>query len=213
MCGADPFAETIRLSVSLRGGRGASAAFPLHLRIPGWCAAASFKVNGAALKTNANALGYQVILRSWKTGDTVDITLPMEVKVEAAETISTGGLGNTHNSNRNNWVVGGLPFATVSMGPLLFALPLEKEGSDWQFAIELAQKPRLTRRAMPRRWDWPLDAPLTLTASAKKIVWDDVWAMPSAAELRSSAADAAQTIELVPYGCSKRFHISMFPHV
>ena len=106
-----------------------------------------------------------------------------------------------------------MPFATVSMGPLLFALPLEKEGSDWQFAIELAQKPRLTRRAMPRRWDWPLDAPLTLTASAKKIVWDDVWAMPSAAELRSSVADAAQTIELVPYGCSKRFHISMFPHV
>jgi hypothetical protein len=29
------------------------------------------------------------------------------------------------NANRNNFVDGGRPFATVSLGPLLFALPLE----------------------------------------------------------------------------------------
>jgi hypothetical protein len=40
----------------------------------------------------------------------------MELKIEAAKTIATGGAGNTHNLNRNNWVVGGLPYATVSLG-------------------------------------------------------------------------------------------------
>ena len=66
------------------------------------------------------------------------------------------GPGNSHNSNRNNWVVGGLPYATVSLGPLLFALPLEKAGSEWQYALTLDQKPSLKRGPMPKHWDWPL---------------------------------------------------------
>jgi hypothetical protein len=66
------------------------------------------------------------------------------------------GLDNTHNLNRNNFVVGGLPYATVSLGPLLFALPLEKAGSQWQYALALQQTPTLKRRSMPRHWDWPL---------------------------------------------------------
>ena len=40
---------------------------------------------------------------------------------------------------------------------------------------------------MPTHWDWPLRPPLTVTALAKKIVWDDVWAMPSTAELEGAA--------------------------
>ena len=152
-----------------------------------------------------------------ETGDVVDILLPMEPKLEAgSKTISTGGRGNTHNQNRNNWVVGGLPYATVSMGPLLFALPLEAPGSEWQYALLRGQKLRLTRRPMPGRWDWPLRAPLTVTAQAKKIVWDDVWTLPPASALEAAARDtaaAAVSVELVPYGCSQLFKVSMFPFV
>ena len=112
--------------------KASTASFPLHLRIPGWCDDAKFTVNGAEVPTKANEHGYQVIDRGWKTGDAIVIVLPMELKVEASKTIQTGGAGSNHNLNRNNWVVGGLPYATVSMGPLLFALPLEKAASDWQ---------------------------------------------------------------------------------
>jgi hypothetical protein len=214
---AYPFEERVRMTISIpspAAGALATASFALHLRIPGWCKAVRFAVNGAAVKTAPNALGYQVIDREWRSGDAVDVVLPMELHIQPAHTISTGGLGNSHNGNRNNWVVGGLPYATVSMGPLLFALPLEVPASEWQFALDLQQQPKLRRGAMPSFWDWPLQGPLRVIAHAKKIVWEDVWKMPSTVQLSNeSHAATAVPIELVPYGCAKVFKISMFPYV
>ena len=82
-----PFEESVRMAVSLLSGgtlAAATALFPLHLRIPGWCEGAKFTVNGAAVPTKANENGYQVIERKWKTGDLVVIVLPMELKIEAS---------------------------------------------------------------------------------------------------------------------------------
>eukprot|EP01048_Picozoa_sp_COSAG05_P011101 COSAG05_NODE_1023_length_6126_cov_6.196117_2_plen_80_part_00 len=48
-----------------------------------------------------------------------------------------------------------LRYATVSLGPLLFALPLEERGSDWQYALVRNQSLRLTRHGlMPDPWLW-----------------------------------------------------------
>ena len=112
------------------------------------------------------------------------------------------------------------PRRVTSSGPLLFALPLEKSGSEdpeWQYALVLDQKPTLKRTAMPTHWDWPLEPPLTVTASAKRIVWEDVWALPAntSALLSQDQAvkDSTVDVELVPYGCSKMYKISMFPYV
>jgi hypothetical protein len=67
---------------------------------------------------------------------------------------------------------------------------------------------------MPSFWDWPLQGPLRVIAHAKKIVWEDVWKMPSTVQLSNeSHAATAVPIELVPYGCAKVFKISMFPYV
>ena len=71
---------------------------------------------------------------------------------------------------------------------------------------------------MPRtHWDWPLEPPLKVVAQAKKIKWDDVWALPAntSALLSQSqvAKDSTVDVELVPYGCSKMYKISMFPYV
>ena len=92
------------------------ATFALHLRVPSWCKRARFSVNGVMVPTDANRQGYQVIERTWHTGDHVEILLPMELQLVASKTIQTGAAGNNHNTNRNNWVVGGLPYATVSLG-------------------------------------------------------------------------------------------------
>ncbi len=116
-----PFEETVRMSIALLPSRAVvktprTASFALHLRVPGWCKKAKFSVNGGAVPTHTNHNGYQVIDRAWQTGDKVQITLPMELEIVASKTISSGGAGNKHNSNRNNWVKGGLPYATVSLG-------------------------------------------------------------------------------------------------
>lgn len=104
------------------------------------------------------------------------------------------------------------------IGPLLFALPLETPGSEWQYALVLDQKPKPTvkRTSMPSHWDWPLAPPLTVTVAAKKIVWEDVWTLPanaSALVRDQVATNALVDVELVPYGCSKMYKISMFPYV
>ncbi len=120
-----PFEETVRMSITLLPSQVddksswtavETASFTLHLRVPGWCKSAKFSVNGGAVPTRANRNGYQVIERTWKTGDEIEITLPMEVEIVASKTIQTGGAGSNHNLNRNNWVKGGLPYATVSLG-------------------------------------------------------------------------------------------------
>lgn len=132
-----PFEETVRMSVALlpsqadgRSSRTAveTASFALHLRVPGWCKNAKFSLNGDAVPTLANSNGYQVIERAWKTGDKVEITLPMELEIVASKTIQTGGPGSNHNLNRNNWVKGGLPYATVSLGKVArcYFLPLTR---------------------------------------------------------------------------------------
>lgn len=107
--------------------------------------------------------------------------------------------------------------ATGVIGPLLFALPLENPGSEWQYALVLSQKPTVKRKPMPSHWDWPLSPPLTVTVAAKKIVWEDVWTLPSNAtalvQRDQLANNATVDVELVPYGCSKMYKISMFPYV
>lgn len=129
-----PFDETVRMSIAVlssagdgksfrQTAKGASkAAFALHLRVPGWCKNATFSVNGRKVPTRVNHNGYQVIDRVWNSQDKVEILLPMKLELVASKTIQTGGAGNDHNLNRNNFVVGGLPYATVSLGENLPAM-------------------------------------------------------------------------------------------
>jgi DUF1680 family protein len=53
--------------------------FVLRVRIPGWAARGDFQVNGESLSPRV-VNGYAEIRRSWSKGDTVDLTLPMEIQ-------------------------------------------------------------------------------------------------------------------------------------
>jgi len=59
--------------------------FGLNLHIPGWSRNATLTVNGEAVYLKgATKLGYACIRREWKTGDQVELTLPMPVeRIEA----------------------------------------------------------------------------------------------------------------------------------
>jgi hypothetical protein len=113
----------------------------------------------------------------------------------------------------------GVPYASVSHGPLLFALPIPDTvdantpdpSARWKFALDV-QEPGLSveRGAMPTRWDWPLVAPLKLRANAVAIDWQPDPKSPRLPLLPANKTKPAETVTLVPYGCTK-FRISMFP--
>jgi hypothetical protein len=56
----------------------------VHVRIPGWTTgAAEVKVNGKPLEAVADPGSYLAIRRVWKDGDTISLSLPMELRTEA----------------------------------------------------------------------------------------------------------------------------------
>ncbi|MGD0090891.1 MAG: glycoside hydrolase family 127 protein, partial [Planctomycetota bacterium] len=57
-----------------------SAEFEVRLRIPGWCQGAAVKLNGAPVQPLPQEQGYARLNREWKSGDTLELNLPMPVQ-------------------------------------------------------------------------------------------------------------------------------------
>ncbi|MBN2291800.1 MAG: glycoside hydrolase family 127 protein [Pirellulales bacterium] len=214
---AYPFEETNRISVNPQR----PASFPLHFRIPEWCLKPRIAVNGTAVDVTQNKNGFARIERQWTKGDTVEIVLPMSVRVARGyenEYPRSGRYFSTKAPSLYEKRL--LPFETVSYGPLLFALPVpEKDintpvaNAKWQYALNNDAKRKgsdieVERRAMPATWNWPLAAPISLKVPATAFDWrpTDAQALPNS----TVAGTKDETISLVPYGCTK-FRISMFP--
>ncbi len=215
---AYPFEETIRVTVDpQRNGR-----FPLYFRVPGWCAERRIAVNGSVVDDAPDGRGFVRIDRIWTRGDCVELRFPMPVRVARGfETEYPASLRGYFGFKPDSvFQKRRLPYASVSYGPLLFALAIPDKdpntpapGARWQFALD-AQPARkgsdieISRHAMPAHWDWPLDAPLALCVPAKAIQWNPTDAVPLPAA--TVQGGLPETIRLVPYGCTK-FRISMFP--
>jgi uncharacterized protein len=221
VCKTDyPFNDTIDLSVQLPH----ETAFPLDLHIPGWCAAPTLSVNGSAVVVERNTRGFVRLNRSWKAGDTVRLRLPMTASVQRGRDAASGPpYDGAHRVTPVTMPeassVRGVPYASVSYGPLLFALPIPDTtdantpdpSARWRFALDV-QEPGLTveRTAMPAQWDWPLKAPLKLRANVVEIAWNPDPKAPRLPLLPAVRSKPAETVTLIPYGCTK-FRISMFP--
>ncbi|HBO44341.1 MAG TPA: six-hairpin glycosidase, partial [Planctomycetaceae bacterium] len=54
--------------------------FELNLRIPDWCDNARIVINGTPVERLDLSKGYARLRRVWRPGDTIDLTLPMEVR-------------------------------------------------------------------------------------------------------------------------------------
>jgi len=54
----------------------------LRVRQPGWCAGMTVRVNGRPSGSRADRTGYVPIDREWRSGDRVDIALPMTLRTE-----------------------------------------------------------------------------------------------------------------------------------
>ena len=214
-----PFGESIRIMVTPEK----RVNFPLYLSVPAWCVKPEIRIND--LKVSAQPApgkrGFVRISRDWAAGDVVELTLPMAVKIATGhETEYPASLrGYFHHEPAAVFQKRRLPYASVSLGPLLFALPIPDQDPNtpvpeakWQYALDIAPARAadvpIQRDPMPAHWDWPLDAPIRLAVPAREFDWHptNAQALPPG----PVAGERSETIHLVPYGCTK-FRISMFP--
>lgn len=207
-----PFEETVGMTVHIA----APEKFPLTVRIPGWCRSATVQVNNEK-PLHPGAGTFPVLDREWKDGDTVQIDLPMAIRL------------TVWAQNENS--------VSVSRGPLTYSLKIGEQfdrigGTDawpafavkpttpWNYGLVLdAKAPGDSFQVVHR--DWPADdqpfkwdaSPIELTVAAKRI---DAWQLDSkglVGPLQASPAksdDPVEKVELVPMGCA-RLRISAFP--
>jgi uncharacterized protein len=200
ICRSDyPFNDVIEVSVK----PARAATFPLAFRIPSWCKNPTLNLNGKALEAVPDAKGFVRVERTWAPGDAIRLQLPMTASVQT---------GRDNNAQ-------GAPYASISYGPLLFALPIPDTvdpntpdtAAKWRYALDM-QEPNLSveRGGMPAKWAWPLAAPVKLQANAVEVAWNPDAKAPSLPLLPAVKRGGSERLTLVPYGCTK-FRISMFP--
>lgn len=147
------------------------AARVVHVRIPGWTTeAAEVKINGRTVEAMADPGSYLAIRRVWQNGDTISVTLPMELRQEP--------------------LPGDASVSAVLYGPLVLAANLGAGPADGPAKIIHG------RDTAPK--NLPAGDPLpkaAATPSGKPEQWVHT---DSAAELRFSASGDSAKYELIP---------------
>ncbi len=72
-----PWEGSVRLTID----EGDGSSWPLALRIPEWCGHATVRVNGGPIEAAPGARGYLRLDRSWRSGDLVELDLPMDARL------------------------------------------------------------------------------------------------------------------------------------
>jgi len=210
-----PFDETFNLTFAASK----PVAFPLALRIPGWCERPALSVNGKPLAVPSAAKGWLIVERTWSDGDKLRLELPMRVTVQVWREN-----GNT---------------VSVSRGPLTYSLKIGERwqrygGTDdwpahevypstpWNYGLIVDVKnPAVSFKVLRGKKPLPpqpftLDgSTVTLRAKGKRIpAWQQE---PSGmigevqpGPLRSD--EPVEELTLIPMGCA-RLRISAFPQV
>ncbi|MFO8014025.1 MAG: glycoside hydrolase family 127 protein [Phycisphaerae bacterium] len=210
-----PFREDVTLTVTADK----PVAFPLEVRIPGWCRRPEVRVNGKPVG-EPKAGTFHRIERSWTAGDVVAIRLPM------APTVS-------------RWINESV---AVTRGPLVFSLLMQEQWKSsrefldgtfhtweirptgpWNYALVLSDLANPTiettvAESVPAQPFKAADAPVRLTVRAARTDaggWgtyrQDFPARavePPPSPVKTSPT--AQTITLVPYG-STEIRVTHFP--
>ena len=208
-----PFADAVDFRLAIER----PTAFPLTLRIPGWCTRSRVAVNGADAGIAPEAGRWVVLDRVWKNGDVVKIDLPSDLAVRVWKEN-----GNT---------------LSVSRGPLTYALKIgerwERIGGTnrwpafevfpttaWNYGLAVdtadpAPSIEVIRKggALDARPFAAEGSPIELRARARRI---PSWKQESnglVGEIPGSplrVETPVETVTLIPMGCA-RLRISVFP--
>ncbi|MCD8101451.1 MAG: glycoside hydrolase family 127 protein [Alistipes sp.] len=72
-----------RAATRLTAEKAPDGEMDIRIRKPGWTADMTVTVNGSPVSATAGEDGYVSVRRRWRPGDTVEVELPMEVRLEA----------------------------------------------------------------------------------------------------------------------------------
>ncbi|MEJ7738500.1 MAG: beta-L-arabinofuranosidase domain-containing protein [Chitinophagaceae bacterium] len=217
---AYPFEETIKFTLTTNR-KVKSVSFPFHLRIPEWCKKAVVKINGQPYQ---ELVGDTIVKinREWKSGDVVELQLPMHIF-------------------KNTWYENSV---SVERGPIVYALKIgedwksvknEKDPIDfgdtyyevhpktpWNYGLIHVPSDKLQEAftiikkgdASPYPWN-PESAPIEIRAKAKRIpswkIYNDMTGpIPFSIMYGIETEKETEDITLIPYGCTN-LRISQFP--
>lgn len=76
-----PFDGSIKFDITVSR----MAEFAIHIRVPAWAEGASIFVNGKRAPTCGVSGTFVTIRRSWKSGDCIEMDLPMRLRLEAID--------------------------------------------------------------------------------------------------------------------------------
>ncbi|GAB4031400.1 beta-L-arabinofuranosidase domain-containing protein [Spirosoma gilvum] len=219
---AYPFEETIKFTVNLEKGT-SSVAFPFHLRIPQWCNKGIINVNGQGWPFTASN-GVAIVNRTWKSGDVVELTLPMHIV-------------------KNTWFENSV---SIERGPITYALkigesvtPVKNEKdpvaygdtydeirptTPWNYGLikvadkDLGANYTVEKTGLTGSYPWNSEnVPIQLRTKARRIpswqLYNEMTGpIPYSLTYGLETNPEAEEIILVPYGCT-RLRISQFPVV
>ncbi|GIF04865.1 RICIN domain-containing protein [Actinoplanes siamensis] len=203
---AYPFEDTVTYTVSVPE----ALAFPVYLRVPGWCADPALSVNGSAVPVTAGP-SYARIVRTWANGDRIVLRLPMRARTR------------TWAANHGS--------VSVDFGPLTFSLAITENwaqtggsatwptrevrpGSAWNYGLDGATRFAVTT-GLGNADDpfTPANAPIRITTPARRIPGWQADADTIVTPLQDSPTPSAEPVEqvtLIPMGAA-RLRITAFP--
>lgn len=224
-----PFREDIRLVVNAmpQGER-------LLLRVPGWCGEAVCKINGKMVKVKPEN-GFLHLRHRWKTGDIVELRLPMKARLETgteqfADFNGTqpywGIMEPAEATFEYGGFVDGGDYAVVCYGPLAFGLCLQaRDGSyyelneerwhEFRYALNAnsLKECKVTFKDLPKYFRWSKDnAAVTITVKADMIGWEPDKGDPKLPLHRPEVIQQDIELQLIPIGCAP-YRMSMFPYM
>ena len=205
-----PFEETVRLALTVS----APTRFALRLRVPQWCQDPVLRVNGEETAAAPGGDGYVRLERTWRTGDSVDLTLPMRVRRIRRERNAVG----------------------VRLGPLVMVLPVKESWrplpdarglGEWEVLPLSSWNYGLHVRGAGGLENWPVErgpvpevpfgadgVPVTIRGEGARVYsWRlDGNSAGTPPDSPVAVSSPVQDLTLVPYGCA-RLRLAELPTV